>query len=205
MLEWNEIYLEHIAPVLQNMTEAGLIQGFGAWQHDTGGEYNWRFTTRFFDFASIQTALDELDARMAEAVPAELMQELQAMMAGHRDEIWEVLEVNVPEGAAPDYMYAADFFINPVNLPKWSGMFEELWKPVRAQAVEDGKLLGWVTLGHAHGSNNWKLLLLHSEWDNIDDVWNETMAGFGEQLSDMFGMVDSHYDNIWVPVRPEDG
>ena len=43
MLEWNSMYLEHIAPILTAMTEAGTIQGFAAWQHDTGGEHNWRF------------------------------------------------------------------------------------------------------------------------------------------------------------------
>jgi len=206
MLEWNAMYLEHIAPILTAMTEAGTIQGFAAWQHDTGGEYNWRFAMRYFDFESIQTALADFNRRMGESMPAEAMEKLLSGMGAHKDEIWEVLQTNVPEGVTTNYMYAADFYISPLNLPGWSGMFEELWKPVLDQAMADGKLVGWVTLGHVHGGpNNWKLLLLHTEWDNIDDVWNATMAGFGEQLAPMFGMVESHYDHIWVPVRPEGG
>lgn len=203
MLTWNEIYLEHIAPILTAMTEAGTIQGFAAWQHDTGGEYNWRFAMRYYDFESIQTALDDFESRMEGAMPAEAMAKLQSLMGAHTDQIWEVLEVNMAEGTPSSHMYAADFFVNPMDLPEWTSMFEQMWKPVLEQAMADGMLVGYVTLGHVHGGPaNWKLLLLHSEWDNIDDVWNATMAGFGENLADMFGMVQSHHDNIWVPVQP---
>jgi hypothetical protein len=206
MLVWNEIYLEHIAPILTVMTEAGTIEGFAAWQHDTGGEYNWRFAMRYFDFESIQTALSDFNRRMGESMPAEAMEKLQAMMGAHRDQIWEVMDVNVPESATTNYMYEAEFYINPANLAKWSGAFEEMWKPALDQAMADGKLVGWVTLGHVHGGpNNWKLALLHSEWDNIDDVWNATFEALGEEMNALLGMIESHYDHIWVPVLPEGG
>lgn len=207
MLEWNEAYLEHVQPILQEMTEAGIIEGFAAWQHDTGGVYNWRFAMRFFDFESIESAGAEFQRRMQEAVPADVMQKLQTMMAAHEDRIWATQEVNVSEDAGPvNYMYAAEFFVNPARLGEWSAMYEELWKPALAQAVEDGLLVGWVTLGHAHGGpGNWKLLLMHDSWDDMDDVWQRTMSSFGEQLEATFGMVESHSDDIWVPVRPEEG
>lgn len=206
MLEWNEMFLGQIAPILRDMTEAGTIQGFSAWQHDTGGDHNWRFAMRYYDFASIETALAEFQTRTAEAMPAEAMTKLQAMMGSHKDQIWEVMDLNVPGGVQVNYMYNAEFMINPVNLPKWNAAYEETWKPLLSQAVADGKLLGWVVLGHVHGGpNNWKLVMLHSDWDNMDDVWEATMAGFGEQMEAVFSMVEYHYDHIWVPVRPDGG
>ncbi len=49
--DWIAVYHEHAVPILQELQDEGVIQGWGVWQHSTGGEYNWRFAVRASDWS----------------------------------------------------------------------------------------------------------------------------------------------------------
>ncbi len=201
MVTFDQFFQEHAAPILRAMTEAGTIQGFSARSHDTGGEYNYRTTLRFFDWASIQPAIDEFFEKLTAAVPGGALADAQRMIDGHRDEIWEVQEINISEGVGPSpYLYNGSFRINPANMARWNELWETAWRAGFDAAVDAGQLNGYVTMTHAHGGDdNWKIIMLHADWDTMDDAFATMVATVGEDvLGELFSLMDGHHDNIWT-------
>lgn len=208
MEAWNATYREHVVPVLRELEQEGLIQGFGAQSHDTGGEYNWRFGIRFFDWASIETGLDAFFSRLGQRIAPARMAEVQRMVRSHQDNIWEIAGVSFREGAGPtSRVYVAEFQVNAADLEGWLGFFERTWRPALARVMEAGHLNGWVALRHAHGGPySWQVMYFAPSWDTIDDAWDGVFEGFQsdpEAFQRALRMVEAHRDNIWIPVSLE--
>ena len=56
--EWNAIYREHIVPLLQELRDESMLEGWFLSSHQTGGNYTYRFAFRFYDWASIMPFFD---------------------------------------------------------------------------------------------------------------------------------------------------
>jgi hypothetical protein len=207
MPEWNRIFNEHAVPVLQDLQTKGVIQGWSQWQHQTGGEYNIRFTARTHDWGSINTFwsqyLPQVAARSAEDSDA-----IARMIKAHHDEIWDVAYINVPEGLETAYMYAATYRHSFADSQEWNRLWNEVAAPVINQAQADGLLGGWVQLTHnTGGSHNYKVLYLFQDWDHMDDFFQFTQSTMMERHPEEFqkfgGMIQAHDDIIWAPAPRE--
>lgn len=202
---WNAAFAEHAAPVLRAMQEEGSIQGFSAWQHDTGGrDYNWRLAMRFFEGANVDQTVTDFVERLGEAAP-EAMTGIQRMIRKHEDQIWRVGDQWFREDGEPSDQaryYVADFQLNPADFEAWNAFYGEVWKPALISAAEAGHLGGFVTLEHAHGGPyNWQIILFAPNWDSLDDVWNTAFEAFGAneaRFAEIAGMIQAHDDAIWI-------
>lgn len=206
--EWNRQYREYSVPILTELVEAGAIQGWSQWQHNTGSEYNVRFTVRTHDWASIGTFWDEYLSRLQEATPADEWESGARMILAHRDEIWDVAEVHVPQGLNTAYLYAATFRVNFADMAEWNRAWTEVAAPILEEAMEEGILGGWVRLGHnTGGPHNSKVLYLFEAWDHIDDLFDKLLSELAEAHSEDFELVNrlirAHDDAIWVPTPVE--
>ena len=91
--DWIAVYHEHAVPILQELQDEGVIQGWGVWQHSTGGEYNWRFAVRASDWSQFGQFWEEYLGRLWNQTP-----DSRTMIQAHDDEILDITEVNVPDG-----------------------------------------------------------------------------------------------------------
>ena len=204
MPEWNRLFNEHSVPVLEDLQTKGVIQGWSHWQHQTGGEYNVRFTARTNDWASIDTFWSEYLAQLNARSPED-SEAFGRMIAAHHDEIWNVAAVNVPEGVENAYMYAATYRHNFADGPEWDRIWGELATPVLDQAMADGLLGGWVRLTHnTGGDHNFKVLYLFEDWDDMDDFFAFTSSTMSEKYPEDFArfgsLIQAHDDVIWAPA-----
>ena len=190
---------EHVAPILAEMQEAGRIQGYASNTHHTGGEYNYRTTIRFYDWASIDLVVGDL-VQGLEASAGSDLNRLQALILSHSDDIWRVDEQNFAEDQGPtNYLYDAVFSVKGNDMPRFLELFESSWRPGLQAGIDAGLLNGYVRMSHAHGGpGNVKLLYFYSDWDSMDDAFNLIFSTGGERLMEAVGMVYSHHDNLWV-------
>jgi hypothetical protein len=205
--EWNRIFMEHATPILDDLQSSGTIEGWSHWQHHTGGDYNVRFTARTYDWTSINTFWNEYLSRLNTSSESE-GSKVAAMIQAHKDEIWDVSHWNVAEGYETNYMYASTYKYNFSNGEEWHRIWNEVSGPVLQQAMDEGKLGGWVILDHnTGGEHNFKVLYLFDEWGDIDDLFDQVGNAMSEQHSADWkkfrDMIESHDDVIWVPVREE--
>ena len=203
--EWNRQFLKYSKPILDDLRERGAIEGWSHWLHQTGGEYNVRFTARTYDWASINTFWSEYLDRLNGAMPQD-NGDVSRLIQAHRDEIWDVVRVQVPESYEPTYMYASTYRYNFADGAEWHRIWDEVAAPVVQEAMSDGLLGGWVILSHnTGGSHNFKVLYLFDEWDHIDNFFERVIGTISEQHESDWTRVqkltDAHDDAIWVPLR----
>lgn len=202
---WNRDYWEHSVPILQDLQEEGVIEGFNQWQHDVGSEYNVRFAVRTYDWASLGTFWDEYLSRLSEANP----ESDGRMIRAHRDEIWDIDEVHMSEGgeggADAPRIYASSFRYNFADSEAWNRAWSETAAPILQEAMEQGILGGWVKLSHnTGGPHNSKILYFFESWDDIDDLFGKLLGDMAEDDPEEFdrimGLFQAHDDVIWVPT-----
>ena len=212
MSEWNRQYREYAVPVLQGLVDEGVIEGFGQYQHQTGGdEYNVRFVARTHDWASLETFWSEYLSRLREVTPDEDWDKNGRIVNRHRDEIWDIQEVHFEDAANPNYthMYASTFLVNFSDMAEFDEIYAKILVPTLEEARQEGMLVGWVKLGHnTGGPHNVKLLYFVDGWDDIDDMFMKLGGTIQEQYPSEFArlneIMSAHDDNIWVPTSTGD-
>jgi len=210
MEEWIRVYHEVSVPILQELQDEGTIQGWSAWQHQTGGEYNWRFAVRAPQWAQLGQFWEQYLARLAERFPDELAVS-SAMIQAHYDEIWDITGIHMPDSPpATQYVYDSRYQLNFTDMDEWNAVWDEVLAPVMEQAMTDGLLGGWVTEGHNTGGRfNWKVLYMFEEWDDMDDFFMRVTGAITadpQVWQRIAGMIDAHDDVIWSMVpEPEEG
>ncbi len=173
------------------------------WQHSTGGEYNWRFAVRVSDWSQIGQFGDEYVERLSNRAPE--FPELLAMIQSHYDEIWDVTEVNVPDGLNAEYLYDSSFQISITEMDQWNRTWTEAVAPILNQAMEDGLLGGWISEVHNMGGRySWKVLYLFEEWDDMDDLFERVLSQLTAD-SELWQRIAAHDDVIWASVPDPSG
>lgn len=86
--EWTRLWQEHFVPVAEKAIEDGMVRGFVIQSHNTGGEYNWKFSWLFDEWDNF----DEVEQAFFSALPLE--HEVFGMFRAHRDEIWQQVPGN---------------------------------------------------------------------------------------------------------------
>lgn len=199
--EWIGLYYEHSVPVLDALVEEGVITGYGAHMHSTGGEYNIRQSFRGTSDTDYQDFWAKYISHLATR-DAAASERGNRMITAHRDEIWNIDEANVPDGANPKYLYDAQFQVNFADLEAWNVMWDETFGPALQQAVTDGLLLGWVEESHNTGGRfTWKFISMVEDWDTIDEL---TAAVFEAAPLDhpIWSMFSAHMDEVWETLPP---
>lgn len=204
--DWVSTYNEYVVPVLSGMQEQGVINGFTAGQHNTGGEYNFRFVMIVPDWASIDSALEALNSGMAAAGAPDF----SGMIQAHEDHIWRLTDIYQREDApANQHLYIAKFNVRPSEFEMWNSFYDEVWRPALMEATEAGTMNGFAVEQHEHGgAMNWQLLLLMPDWDSIDDAWAAQFAAFaasGERFDALARAFTAHSDDIWDTITVETG
>jgi quinol monooxygenase YgiN len=194
--EWIGLWNEVTAPILQELVDEGMLVGYGAQTHNTGGNFNFRQAMQGAAFTNFDAVWGALFERIEERNPAAL-ERIMGMMQLHDDEIWNIDSMEVEGAENWKYFYDTMFQVNYDEMEAFAEMFQETFGETLAQARADGLLAGWVTESHNTGGQyNWKVIMLFDEWDDIDDL----QARFFEAapLSHPFwGMFNSHKDELW--------
>jgi hypothetical protein len=206
--EWIASYQANDVPLLEAMVEEGAITGFGARMHNTGGEYNWRFVVQGNDGTDFDAFWDAYLTRSAERDPA-AFERMERMIQAHRDEIWNVDELVLPEDGVPAgearYFYDAQFQVNFADMEAWNEMWNETFGPALKQAMADGLLDGWVIESHNTGGRfNWKIINIVNDWDDIDD-FTEMIFAAAPLSHPIWGMFSAHKDEVWEALPPAGG
>ncbi len=208
LAEWIQIYHEHSVPILQELVDEGTIAAWNVRQHNTGGEYNWRFALLANEWSQFGEFWGAYLGRLEERAP-EASARIGAMIQAHYDEIWDLTEVNVLPDSDYRYMYDAKFQISFAEMDEWNRIWTEVAGPILNQAMEDGILGGWVFEGHNTGGRyNWKVLYFFEEWDDMDDLFERVFSQLtaDPELWQRFGtMIAAHDDVIWESVPDPSG
>jgi len=199
--EWTEMHHEHIVPILNELVDEGIITGWSAWQHHTGGEFNWKMIFRAPEWDDFDVFWEEYFGRISEDVSDRAM----PMIDMHRDQIWELSELRMSESAGPvTYAYEAMYQVNFNDLDDWNRDWSENMVPVLEQVMEEGKLAGWAVVDHNTGARYNKIqVMFFDDWDHIDDVLGSMMGSLFEdpdRWEQVGGMVQGHNDEIWNQV-----
>jgi len=208
MAEWVAGHFEHEVPILEQLRDEGIIQNWAIWQHHTGGEYNWRFAAIADEWSKLDTFWEQYLGRMQENA-SEHFDRAMSLVEAHYDEIWDLSEVNFPDGAAPQYVFDSSYQIRFSNMEEWNAVWSQLVTPVLNQAMEEGLLAGWAIEGHNTGlRHNWKVLYFFDEWDQIDDLFSRLEAAWMAEpalFENAARMVEGHDDVIWSAVAEPAG
>lgn len=202
--EWTEIHHEHTVPALEALVEDGTITGWSAWQHHTGSEYNWRMVIQAAEWDDFDAFWDGYFNSFSE----ELGQRVMPMIGAHRDQIWDLSEMNISESAGTlPYAYEALYQVNFGDMEAWNKDWKENMVPVLEKAMEEGILAGWAVLDHNAGDRfNKSQILLFNDWDHIDDVQDSMMGSLfsdPDRWQKVAGMISAHDDVIWHQVTNE--
>lgn len=206
MEAWNSAYMEYVVPILTQMQTDGVITGFTAGMHHTGGDYNWRMALICPDWASIDAAVDRLTSELSTSGAPNMGE----MMMAHADNIWELTDLQQREDApANAYVYIASFHVKASEMEGWNSFYADIWAPALQGAMDAGHLNGWAVEEHAHGGNmNWQILYLLPSWDAADDAWNAAFAAFEahpERYARLMRAFVAHEDNIFETLTVETG
>lgn len=85
--EWNRIYEQTIAPILADAMRKSLLGGWVTYNHDTGGEYNWKIIYLFRNWDSIDDFFGEFLGRLQKEHP-EPWTRIGRLAQAHKDYIW---------------------------------------------------------------------------------------------------------------------
>lgn len=203
---WTEAYTTHVVPILTQMQTDGLITGFTASTHNSGGAYNFRLALICPDWGSIDTAVSTLTSRLSTSGAPNM----GAMIMAHSDNIWRLTDLVQREGAPPnEFLYVASFQVRPAEMEAWNDFYADVWTPALQGAMDAGHLNGWAVEEHAHGGEmNWQILLLLPSWDVADDVWAAAFEAFEAHpaaYETVMRAFTAHEDNIWETVSVETG
>lgn len=207
---WNQSYWKYSVPVLEQLQEEGVIEGWSQWQHQTGGaDYNIRFTARTWDWTSLNTFWSEYLSRLRSAMPAAEWDAVARMIVQHRDAIWGVDQVNLNAGAQTNYVYVSTFRVNFSKMEDWDRLWDDVAAPILEAAMNEGILSGWVKLNHnTGGPHNSKILYMFDSWDDIDNLFGKMLGTMAEQHPDEWALANelnlAHDDVIWVPTTREE-
>lgn len=207
---WNRIYWEYAVPVLEALRDEGIIEGWGQWQHHTGSDYNIRLSVRTYDWESIAVFWGEYLDGLESAMPADEWDAARRMVVEHRDEIWNVGEVNAPSDFEATHLYTSMFRVSFADIDEWNQIWTDLSESILQDAMDDGLLGGWVRLDHnTGGPYNSKHLFLFDDWDRIDDVIFERLIGtLAEEQPELWsrlnGLFQEHDDVIWEATIQEE-
>ena len=200
---WNGFHQKYAVPILRQLQSDGVIQGWTAAQHHTGGQYNSRLAIRTYDWASINTFWSEFFSRLSSAVPEGEMNAWFSMSRAHRDDIWELGAINTSQRPT-NFMYQAAFQIGFADLEEWNANFTNQLRPILDELVGEGLLGGYVVFNHNTGGPlNWKLLYLFEEWDKMDDFFQQLGSRMSQRVpaaAQAAQLVQAHTDDLWVPV-----
>lgn len=208
--EWNEQYWARLVPVLEELRDEGLIEGWSQWQHHTGGQgYNIRFTVRTYDWAAIDTFWSEFFSRLQTASPEVDWSESSRSVAEHKDEIWEVERQVFVDDPEVTHLYAATYRVNFSDMGEWDELWTDVLAPILDEAMSEGILTGWVKLGHHTGGPlNSKVLYFFADWENIDDTFAKVRGKmaeeYPEQIARIAELIRAHDDVIWVPTTRDE-
>lgn len=207
--EWNRIYHQHSVPVLRELQSEGVIEGWGAWQHSTGGEYNWRLAIRTYNWAQLAEFWEKYLGRLQQRAPDAMVRTGQIVQA-HEDEIFNIAEAHVPSPTpAISYLYESKFHLRFADEESWNQMWAQHAAPALEQAMKDGLLVGWVKLAHNTGGRyNWKVLYLFDSWDDIDDNFDRLISALASdpaRWNRLGKMIQSHDDVLWTTVPQPSG
>lgn len=202
LLEWLDLYQEHWAPLLDEAVEEGAIMGHGAQTHNTGGIYNFRLSMRGNQDTNFDRANEAILGRWMERHPESFTRALE-MMRSHEDDIWNIDQMSITEGADWQFMYD-----NLVQLPysEWLG-YTQVWNDAMGELLEearaDGVLAGYVIESHNTGGApfNWKILFLFPDWNSIHEL-QARMLGAVPMDHPMWANWLSHKDELWERLPP---
>lgn len=207
--EWEQRYRDYSVPVLNALFQDEVIEGWSYSQHHTGGHYNVRFAVRTYDWPSIETFWDEYLAQLEAAMSADDWTSLSRMILEHRDEIWNIGDVNVPEDLAFTYMYASEFTVGFADVEEWNSTWSDLMADFIEEAADEDLSVGWVRLDHnTGGPHNSKHLLLFESWDDIDNfVFDRVIGMLMEEQPELWTrlneLFDTHDDVVWAVPQPD--
>ena len=199
--EWTRLFYEDSVPILEQLQEEGILQGWSLYNHYTAGDYNVRFTARTWDWSALQQFWDQYLSRLAERTGSD---DGAGLLVAHYDEIWDIGETNVAQANGPhEYMITSSFQLNFGDMEQWNTLWTEHVTPALNQAMEDGLLGGWVLLAHNTGGHeNWRILYFFDEWDDIDDLFARVYdEGDQEIMGRLDRMILGHHDQIWQASR----
>lgn len=204
--EWTEMHHEQTVPVLDSLVEAGTIEGWSAWEHHTGSEYNWRMIIDAREWDDFDNFWDGFFGAFSE----EDFERSGNMIQAHRDLIWDTPEVEISESAESiTWAYEGLYQINFSDMQAWNADWEEVVVPILEEAMANDILAGWVVNDHNTGYRfNRVQVFLFEEWDDIDDFWNMFIGGLTSNPDtwDRIGsMIQAHDDVIWHRVPRESG
>jgi hypothetical protein len=208
--EWNRRYWAYSVPVLEELREEGVIEGWSHSQHQTGGDgYNVRFTARTYDWGAIETFWSEYFSRLQAVTPAAEWADGGRLIAEHRDAIWDIEEVTFVDEPEFTHVYISTFRLNFADMGEWDEMWTDVAAPILAEAMSEGILTGWVKLGHnTGGPHNSKVLYFFNGWDQIDDLFAKLIGTMAEAHPDQFArineMIRAHDDFIWAPTTQDE-
>lgn len=199
--DWNNSYREHSVPILQTLVDEGIITGWSAWQHNSGGEYNWRMVINAADWDNYNEFWEKYLGR----IPSEVMQQTSQMIRSHRDEIWDNEGANFPDYASDAmWVYEALYQVDFKDIEAWNKDLNDKDISVWNSAIEKGLLSGWAIMGHNTGGRfNHGQVFLFKEWDQMDDFMNyssEAMMSDEERWNKIGTMMKGHTDAIWERV-----
>ncbi len=206
LADWNRQYWTYSVPILDKLEEEGVIEGYTQWQHETGGgDYNVYFNARTYDWASLGTFWSEYLSRLQAAVPQDEWTASSRMVMAHRDEIWDISELNFREGAETAHVYASSFLVSFADMAEWNRMWNEVAEPIMNEAMAEGTLGGWVRLSHnTGGPHNFKVLYFFDSWDDMDDLFAKLIGTMSEKHPEQWVRVNemfrAHDDAIWTPT-----
>lgn len=82
---WVSQWATDVYPLLDQLMADGMLRGYVAESHNTGGSYNWKILY----FSDAWDDMDEMEAAIFEAVP--LTHPIWSMFTAHKDELWQAL------------------------------------------------------------------------------------------------------------------
>lgn len=196
---WIEFYQTHEVPVLERLVEEGVLNDFGVWVHEAGGEYNVRYNIVAPNWASLGDFQDAYFSRMdPEALGGAL-----SMVREHTDEIWVIGASSFPEGWAAGLIYEAAYGFGFDGADRWNTNFQEFGQPALERAVDEGLIEAWASLNHSTGGDyTSKFIYWIEDWDQTDDA----LAFLAQTRQDMGAVMENarpitrHSDNLWRPV-----
>lgn len=203
--EWTTLFREQIVPVLAELREEGAMEGWAAYEHVAGGEYNWRLAIRGPDWASFDTFW----TKYFERVPETAQQRTGELIEAHHDEIWRTFVQDPP--ATPTeggFLYTSTFQVGLADMSAWEASLREESRPILRELRDEGLVAGWVFFTHDTGPrHNSKVLFFFDDWDQIDDFWETYLDRLGalEGSETMMRMIRGHGDQIWTLVSDSAG
>lgn len=197
---WIEFYQTHEVPVLERLVEEGVLNDFGVWTHEAGGEYNLRYNIVAPNWAALGDFQDAYFSRM----DPETLAGALSMVREHTDEIWSIGASNFPEGWEEARLtYEAAYGIGFAGIEQWNTQFQEYARPALERAIDEGMIEAWVSLNHSTGGDyTSKFIYWIEDWDQTDDALAFLAQTRQELGAEMEGgrVIHRHSDNIWRPV-----